>query len=110
MSGTKFEDIEQHIEQAAVKLKDLAEVHLPAIAGFMATLSKNPLVTAFSAAIPGELGADTMAVLNGLLPILGALGAHQQPVPPAVPPVSESPSTVTAPDVPTSSASGEVAQ
>lgn len=84
MSTTKLETIEEHIIAAGDKLRDLVDVHLPAIEQFMETLSKNPLVTAFSASIPGEIGDDTMAVLNGLLPILGALGA-KIPTPPAVP-------------------------
>lgn len=79
MSGTEFDVIEEHIEAAKEKLTDLAEIHLPAIAQFLEKLTANPLVTAFSASIPGELGADTQAVLNGLLPILGALGARVNP-------------------------------
>jgi hypothetical protein len=107
---TKLDTIEDHILEAGEKIKDLAEVHLPAIADFIDALSKNPLVTAFSAAIPGDLGDDAMAVLNGLLPILGALGARQGPLTPVPTPAPEPSSTETAPDTPTSAPSGEAAQ
>ena len=107
MSGTKIDTIEEHILAAGEKIKDLAEIHLPAIAQFVDQLSKNPLVTAFGAVIPGELGDDAMAVLNGLLPILGALGAKGTGKAVPTSPVSEPPSSGTAPDSPTSSPSGE---
>lgn len=80
---TVLSDIEGHIESAAAHVKALAEEDLPAITAFLGKLHANPLVTAFSSVIPGELGGDAMAVLNGLLPILGALGARN--IQPAVP-------------------------
>jgi hypothetical protein len=103
--STKFDTIEDHLTAAGEKLKDLTEVHLPALARFVAELRKNPLVTAFRASIPGEIADDTMAVLNGLLPILGALGgkAIQPTVPPT--PDSGSSSSETAQESPTSGGS-----
>lgn len=98
--STTLETIEEHIRAAAGKLADLADVHLPAIEEFISTLAQNPLVTAFSSVVPGGIGADTQAVLNGLAQILGELGTKSTaPAPsPAEP----------APAVPGPAAPGEV--
>ena len=89
-TGTRVEDVAQHIEQATAKLKDLVEIHIPVIETFVADVTRNPLVTAFASTIPGGVGAEAMAVLNGLLPILGALGTKTL-AQPAVPTDSPSP-------------------
>lgn len=80
----KIDTIEEHIGQAGAKLKDLAEIHLPAIEEFIAKLGSNPLVIAFESVLPGGLGEDTMAILNALAPILAAMGkrpAQPDPAP-----------------------------
>lgn len=93
----KIETIEEHLEAAGSKLRDLVEIHLPAIEDFVGQLSKNPLVTALSAAIPGSLGAEAMAILNQLGPLLKSMGGGEVPAVPAPSPVStipeESPGT-----------------
>lgn len=102
MSGTKIDTIEEHVLAAGEKLKDLIEIHLPAIEEFISTLGRNPLVTAFSSVIPGELGEDAMAMLNGMAPILAALGAksvqNQTPTETPAPSPAPDPGTSTAGD------------
>jgi hypothetical protein len=75
VSETPLAGIEDHIEQAISKVTDLATIHLPEIAAWLQKVRANPLVTAFRAVIPNDISDDTMAVLNGLAPILVALGA-----------------------------------
>ncbi len=73
---TVLAGIKDHLAQIETKLEDIYTVHLPAVREFAHTLEANPLVTAFAASIPGELSGDAMAILNGLVPLLGALGGH----------------------------------
>lgn len=85
MTEGKIEELEGHVVAAAQKLRDLVEVHMPAIARHFGALAANPLVTVWHAMVPGEIGSDAMAILNGLTPLLRELGeGHQQP--PAGPP------------------------
>src|SRR5262249_14562691 len=83
MRGMKAHEVIDHVEQAAGKIRDVMEVHLPAIAAYMGTLQANPIVTAVESSLPGELSADAMVVLNGLFPLLGALGGRFGHEPPA---------------------------
>jgi hypothetical protein len=90
VTETVLSGIEQRMESALAHLKGLAEDDLPAIAAWLGKVRTNPLVTAFGSVIPGTISDDTMAVLNGLLPILVGLGAKITP--PAAPdPTSSSP-------------------
>lgn len=97
---TILADIEARIESAGAHLKALAEEDLPKIGAFIGQLKANPLVTSFAAVIPGELGQDAMAILNGLVPLLGALGAReyqkaQTPAPAAPTATLDTPGTAT---------------
>jgi len=79
--STEIEDVVDHITQAAGKMREAAD-HLAPVADFLQRVRGNPLVTAFGSVTPGKIGPDTQAVLNGLLPILGALGAKNLEQPP----------------------------
>lgn len=61
-----------HAEQASGKLKDLVEVHLPAIRGFLDAVQKNPLVTSVQSVVPGELSSDAQALLNAITGLVNA--------------------------------------
>jgi hypothetical protein len=100
--------IEDHILQAGEKLKDLTEVHLPAIEEFVSALAKNPLVIGLASVVPGGLSADAMALLNELPRVLSASRqAPPDPAPGAPSPVPGDAATGTAASTP---AAGEAQQ
>lgn len=73
-------EVRRHVNEAAGKLSDLGNLHLPAIAHWLESVEANPLVTAVESAAGGPLAADAVALLNG---ITGMIGAVQQSLPPS---------------------------
>jgi hypothetical protein len=78
--ATRIEDLQEHARQAAVKLADVANIHLPALIEFLGDVAKNPLVTSVEASAGREVTGDAQAVLNGLTTLFSAVGKASSPV------------------------------
>ena len=76
-------EIEDHAEQAIAKITDLAEVHLPAIAGYLQQLRTSPLQAVLGSVLPGEITEDGKTVLAALETIWDALRPAAAPDPPS---------------------------